>query len=944
MLYNEHIKCTYVRISLVKMNILNKICAYWYDCIKNEDVLEKDISINVRTKAVLYPFDYDPFNFSNKDERVKSDDEKLNTFTNVKTEGLELYYGYPLLYYRDQRFNKELVAPLFISKLAIEHDEMGTYLSKADSYPTCGIQALTKLGLRTEEIANINEQIENLFAGSSGIDVIQLAAQAIEIIKKEADISVIEQIDPLKLTNSEKIIKANPAGLYNKSVIFAGEPTVFNIHLIKDLLDLKSRDDLDKTSLSFFSTQQSFDSKNEVIPILPFPANEYQISAIQDIFRHSLTVITGPPGTGKSQFISNLIVNLFLTGKSVLFVSHTGEAVNVVNARINEHFKNLMLRTGKKEFRQELKGRFNELLAESSKAGTQSISADHINLIWNTILEYRNTLFKKDKLEEDFQQRFFRRVEIQNFLSLRTPLFKRFKLYIESIFITYRLKRGRNELKNLPSRIDLEAKIRELEQKYNFSCEVFVRQAYLGRMLGSGHKTGLVNSFLNQVTRPRFGEEDINDSSFTNVLQVLKIWASTLKSLRGTFPLKAGIFDYVIFDEASQVDLPSAAPALYRAKKAIVVGDPMQLTHIAGITKEMDYGIAKNHGLVVNREIYPSKIRYSDVSLYRAAENSLSHPPILLTNHYRSDDQIISLCNQVFYQGRLKILSTLDYKKYPPNLPLGIQWENVSGEVYRHPAGSRINQKEVDATYKIFRKILKEISGTDLSIGIVTPYSRQRHELSAKIVSQTPETLLEKHSIKVLTAHQFQGSEKDIVIFSLVASSKGPENSDRWYNIYPQILNVSLSRARYLLYIVGDKDYCEGRDGVLGKIEAVYQKIKDEEELEWHDIHAKFDTPTERIFYEALQKVKLDKLGYKLIPKLVAKRYTLDFAIVGKKKVDIEIDGMQHEIIGGMLVLEDVERDRYLSEKEGWNILRYPNHRVLTDMPGIIEELLIELA
>ena len=109
------------------------------------------------------------------------------------------------------------------------------------------------------------------------------------------------------------------------------------------------------------------------------------------------------------------------------------------------------------------------------------------------------------------------------------------------------------------------------------------------------------------------------------------------------------------------------------------------------------------------KDIYPAKTRYCDVSLYKAAENYLPHSPILLTNHYRSEDQIISLCNQVFYEGRLKILSTLDYGKFPSVLPLGVQWEDVRGEVYKHPSGSRINQREVDEVNRIFKKVIKEI-------------------------------------------------------------------------------------------------------------------------------------------------------------------------------------------------------------------------------------------
>ncbi len=923
------------------MNLLNTICSYWYECIKNEDVLEKDISINVRSKAILYPFDDDPFIFRKKDITVKIKNEKLNTFASGKAEGLEFFYGYPLLYYRDDKIDKQLVAPLFIIKVKFNRDDKDLILSKDESYPVCGIQSLTKLGLRTEEIASINQSIEDLFTSNPKIDEQQLANQALEIIKKEAGISIIEEINPTQLSNSKKLTKEMSVGLYNKSLIFAGETTVFNIHLIKDLLDLKGRNDLEKTSLSFFSASRTADIESVITPILPFLSNEYQITAIQDIFRHSLSVITGPPGTGKSQFISNLIVNLFLAGKSVLFVSHTGEAVDVVNSRINEQFRNLMLRTGKKELRQDLKGRFNELLADSSKRNAKNTSVDYVHSLWKTILEYRNGLLKKDELEQDFQQKYFYQKELKNTLQIQSSFIRKIKIYFELFILNFKTERIKSKLEKLPSKIGFESKIRELEKEFYLSCQDFIRNVYLRKMLGSGNKTGLVNTFLNQVNGHRFNDEDINEASFVNALQVLKVWSSTLKSLRGTFPLKAGVFDYVIFDEASQVDLPSAAPALYRAKKAIVVGDPMQLTHIAGITKDIDYGLAKIHGLTEMKDIYPAKTRYCDVSLYKAAENSLPHSPILLTNHYRSEDQIISLCNQVFYEGRLKILSTLDYGKFPSSLPLGVQWEDVKGEVYKLPSGSRVNQKEVDVVSRIFQEIWAKISNTNLTVGIVTPYNGQRHAIFQKIQSLVPQDVLEKR-IRILTAHQFQGSEADIIIFSLVISEQGNGNSDKWYNIYPQILNVALSRARYLLYIVGDKYFCENRQGILGKIEDVYEKIKDEEKLEEYDLHAKFDTPTEKLFYEELQKVKLEKLGYKLVPKLVAKRYTLDFAIVGKKKIDVEIDGIQHEIIEGMPVLEDIERDEFL-KKEGWNVLRFPNFMVLSDMPKTIERLLTEL-
>lgn len=284
---------------------------------------------------------------------------------------------------------------------------------------------------------------------------------------------------------------------------------------------------------------------------------------------------------------------------------------------------------------------------------------------------------------------------------------------------------------------------------------------------------------------------------------------------------------------------------------------------------------------------------------------------------------------------------------YPSSLPRGVRWENCEGEVFKHPAGSRINQAEVRLVKEIFQDVLQKISGTNLSVGVVTPYSRQQNAIHEAISQSTPAELLERHNVKVLTAHKFQGSEKDIMIFSLVLASRGNGNSDRWYNIYPQILNVALSRAKYLLYIVGDKNFCyehscyKGQDCVLRRVVKTYEEIKKQEKVEEYTLGGKFDTETERILYEKLLEREIDfqSLGYRLIPKLVVKRYTLDFALVGKKKIDIECDGCQHEIIEGFPVLEDVERDDFL-KKEGWEVLRFPNHRILSQTKTVVESIL----
>nr|MBN2276154.1 AAA family ATPase [candidate division Zixibacteria bacterium] len=829
------------------------------------------------------------------------------------------------MFYFDEPTKKNYVAPLFVTKINFSKDGQSIFLSKDDPVPNCGIQALSKIGLRTEEIAEVNQEFEKIFKGDISNPKI-LVQKCIDILLEETNFSINEEINPQELTNTHKLSKTMSIGLYNKSLIFVGQDTGYNMSLIEDLMNLKTKMDIEGTALSFITNEiKHIDNAinfNKSL-VLPFSLNDYQISVLKGVFENKVSVITGPPGTGKSQFIMNLLINLFLNDKKVLFVCHTNEAVDVVNEKINSDFQNLLFRTGKKEFRQDLTRKFNELSLDSQKkTNSAAISLKRINLLWDNIVSNKKLLLKIDELEEKVNELY----ELQKIK--------------KSIILFFKIKYYLWKLQRIPRKINVEKEIKRIEKDFFRSSREYVKSIYTRKIFKKWGASNKVKDFLHEVETTRF-HEDISDSSFVKALDVLKIWSSTLKSLNRTFPLTAGIFDYVIFDEASQIDLPSAAPALYRAKNVVVVGDPMQLSHIAGITKDLDKEIAKAYSLQDQENLYPSKIRYYDVSLYRCAESCLSKPPILLAKHYRSEDQIIDLCNQVFYSGKLSVSSNLNHANWPNSLPLGIQWEDCSGTVIRPPSGSRINKDEALKVNDVFQKIIKEIKNSNLSIGIVTPYSQQQNEIYRIITKTTPQDIMEKHNVKVLTAHKFQGSEKDIMIFSMVLSSKGNGNNDRWSNAHPQILNVALSRAKYLLYIVGDKQFCFTRNGILKKIAKTYEQIKKQEKLEEQYFSVKFDSPTELLLYQKLQGVDFDSFGYKLIPKFITKRYTLDFALVGKKKLDVECDGFRnHNIVDGLPVIEDIERDEYLKDKEGWEVIRFPNHQIITKSNFVIEKIL----
>jgi len=387
------------------MKELKAIVSYCYDCIKNEDILEKDISIKVRSKAVLYPFDNDPFIFSSRVDKVNvSAIEKLVNFHEyTSTRDYEIYYGYPLLFYFNEDREIYVLAPLFVLEVRFTRINDDLFIEKAEHMPSCGLQALNRLGLRSEEIAEIGSKISSLFK-SNVVNQTELVKRCIKTILDETSVNFNEPIDPSKLTNNQKLSNAMQGGLYNKSMIYAGDRRVFNLNLLQDLEELKRKDDLDKTSIAYLLKSDGIESIDNKALILPYPANEYQSQAIQSVFHNKLTVITGPPGTGKSQFIMNLLINLFHYGKSVLFVSHTNEAVNVVSDKLNEDFKNFVIRTGRKAYRQELKGKFNDLLIEARKKNDREYDFGRIKEIWKLIEKCRKQLMTLDKLEQKYDE------------------------------------------------------------------------------------------------------------------------------------------------------------------------------------------------------------------------------------------------------------------------------------------------------------------------------------------------------------------------------------------------------------------------------------------------------------------------------------------------------------------------------------------------------------
>ncbi|MFC3908038.1 AAA domain-containing protein [Legionella dresdenensis] len=276
--------------------------------------------------------------------------------------------------------------------------------------------------------------------------------------------------------------------------------------------------------------------------------------------------------------------------------------------------------------------------------------------------------------------------------------------------------------------------------------------------------------------------------------------------------------DLLIIDEAGQA-LPALSAAMISiAKKALLVGDAMQIEPVFKIPENIDIANAKKFLLCKNNSEY-DKLKnlgilcsgnpytgqsYGNLIIvgqrktkYHLQDQKL--PGMLLLEHRRCPKDIINYCNELCYDNQL--------------IPLAIEKESVFPRMgYAHfkgfeekSGGSRCNKTEAkiiaDWVAKNKNKILNDCQQEELDdcLAIITPFAAQRNEIQAALL---------QHGIcldKVGTVHSLQGAEKDIIIFSPVYSADNNQ-VNFFFDKTPNMLNVAVSRAKRSFLVFGDMD------------------------------------------------------------------------------------------------------------------------------------------
>jgi hypothetical protein len=545
------------------------------------------------------------------------------------------------------------------------------------------------------------------------------------------------------------------------------------------------------------------------------PSNVAQDQAISASRRSPLTVVTGPPGTGKSQVLVNAVAATVIAGQTVLVAARTNRAVDVLFERLQGVPGGLSLRAGRAGFRARAADQIRDALATVDRAPRSPRTAADAAEAWSALARRLAPMYRLLGQRAEEYQRWLDAHTNGDLIaaSWGWDLSGSAPAGVRAQAAAYEAvaSQAAAALGRLPPDEALRARLAGFEARRLASGEELWRMAWSRR---GGHAPATArNGAMAVASQLERGHP--SEAAFRSALRAFPVWGLTNLAAGSCLPFAPELFDLVIIDEASQCDVASALPLLARARRALIIGDEHQLGHVSRLSPEREAAIARRHGLDVDDVHAISQRR---CSLYDVATARLGRPPLLLDEHYRCHPRVIGFVNDRVYAGGLTIRTPLTHGG-------GLFWRNVAGSFRRGPDGrSADNPEEAVAVVEQLQR--ERTQHPSARIGVVAPFRAQVELIRQLLRSHDRSPAALSNIVTVDTVHRFQGDERDIMLLSPTVSVSMP-SFFRTVAGQLRLLNVAITRARHRLVVVGDRDACLATGGLLAELAAYATPITD---------------------------------------------------------------------------------------------------------------------
>ncbi|WP_026882420.1 AAA domain-containing protein [Clostridium akagii] len=370
--------------------------------------------------------------------------------------------------------------------------------------------------------------------------------------------------------------------------------------------------------------------------------------------------------------------------------------------------------------------------------------------------------------------------------------------------------------------------------------------------------------------RSKFADKyrDIAQREMEDCKDSVPVWIMPLNKIVENIKVNSNPFDVIIFDESSQCDIFSIC-ALFRAKRAVIVGDDKQISpQIVGTDQSIVNKLIDKY----LRDIPHYQCFDLETSLYNTALRSFPSR-LLLKEHFRCVPEIIGFSNNLCYSNEiipLKYINTSNSLGMPIKVVKVINGEK-----------DKIKNINVEEAKTLVNKVVeccKNIKYDGMTMGVISLLGDTQAEIIGNMVrEQIGESEMLKRKLICGDAYSFQGDERDIIFLSMVVGDN-VKFTALTRDVDIRRFNVAVSRAKNQIWLFSSiNTESLNPDCVRTKLlryfmDPKFHSIKEEQEIRVF----------ESAFHKDVYKIIMKK-GYKITMPEGLRHYNVDFVVQGNK-------------------------------------------------------------
>ncbi len=314
------------------------------------------------------------------------------------------------------------------------------------------------------------------------------------------------------------------------------------------------------------------------------------------------------------------------------------------------------------------------------------------------------------------------------------------------------------------------------------------------------------------LSRPQLFDEETAIHIWQTLFMIVPVVSTTLASVeRMCASVGAGAFGSVIIEEAGQATPQSISGLLWRSKRALIIGDPMQIQPVVSAPEVLIRHFCHKHEITnpLHSPLASSAQALADESneLGTYLEQSISSAWVgsPLRVHRRCVEPMFSIANTIAYGGLMTYgtdYSSSEGDQYLADLPGSIWYDTEGNCTNRHWV-----PRHGDVACEILEQVLRSGYLSEPDIFFITPFRSVREQLSRVLAERTRALggsldLAAAIRRRVGTVHTFQGKEATAVTF-ILGCDESTRGAARWAGEQPNLINVAVTRAKKRLYVIG---------------------------------------------------------------------------------------------------------------------------------------------